>query len=122
MGAESEQSEKAPTPSGLEPLIGGERDEEVDPRTLLAAAGEFGYPGHVCRPDLLVPLQIIRVAVSAPSQVALKYIVGGMLRQTLSARVCSLNTRRRRTMNFGATGQVSSTSYTQMLRTTIVKL
>ena len=59
--------------------------EEVDPRTILAAAGEFGYPGHVCRPDLLVPLQIIRVAVSAPSQVALKwiqhlrqYIVGGM--------------------------------------------
>ena len=40
---------KAPTPSGAEPPIGCERDEEVDPRTILAAAGEFGYPGHVCR-------------------------------------------------------------------------
>jgi hypothetical protein len=65
---------KAPTPSGAEPPIGCERDEEVDPRTILAAAGEFGYPGHVCRPDILVPLQMLRVAVSTPSQGALKWI------------------------------------------------
>ena len=44
-GLSRSNPKKAPTPSGLEPPIGCERDDEVDPRTILAAAENSGTLG-----------------------------------------------------------------------------